>query len=80
MSYSHDIRRRGDSIDFDFYRSQAIAQRGLAMRDAHALRMLAAGTMVMAGVLGFAHVIPSPSAPVPGERIAANTSSLPQIP
>jgi len=60
MSQVHDIRRHQDgSLDIDFYRSRAIAERGSAMRDDHALRMACAGGLVMAGALGFAVVLPS---------------------
>jgi hypothetical protein len=55
-----EIHRHPDgSIDFDFYRIQATALRGQAMRDAATLRLASAGAVVMAGALGFALVIPS---------------------
>jgi hypothetical protein len=65
MSQVHDIRRHQDgSLDIDFYRSRAIAERRSAMRDDRALRMACAGGVVMAGALGFAVVLPpSPAAP-----------------
>jgi hypothetical protein len=60
MSQVHDVRRHQDgSLDIDFYRSRAIAERRSAMRDDHALRLACAGGLVMAGALGFAVVLPS---------------------
>jgi hypothetical protein len=78
MTQTHDIRRHPDgSIDFDFYRASAAELRRQAMRDNRTLRVASAGAVVMAGAIGFALVVPS--APVPGDRIAATFSSLPQI-
>lgn len=75
MNQNHDIRRHPDgSIDFDFYRANATALRGQAMRDNRSLRMASAGNVVMAGAIGFALVVPSAS--VPGERVAASFSNL----
>jgi MprA protease rhombosortase-interaction domain-containing protein len=64
MRSTHEIgaairRHSNGSIDFDAYRAGATAQRGQALHDAHALRMITAGALVMAGVLGFAIVLPS---------------------
>ena len=73
MGQIHDIRRHQDgSLDIDFYRSRAIAERRSAMRDDRALRMACAGGLVMAGALGFAVVLPS--APT-AERMAAALTS-----
>ena len=77
MTQTHDIRRHPDgSIDFDFYRNNATALRGEAMRENRALRIASAGTVVMAGAIGFALVVPS--APVLGDRFVATFSSLSQ--
>jgi hypothetical protein len=70
---SEPIRRheRG-SIDFDFYRTRATALRGQPQRERRSLRAVAAGTLVMAGAIGFALGIPS--APKLGERITTHLS------
>ena len=71
---SDDVRRHPDgSIDFDFYRAEAVQLRRQALRDA--LRSANAGTSVMAGALGFAIVIPSSSAHMPAGRLAALVTS-----
>jgi hypothetical protein len=73
MSQVHDIRRHQDgSLDIDFYRSRAIAERRSAMRDDRALRMACAGGVVRAGALGFAVV--RPSSPAADRLVAAFTS------
>jgi hypothetical protein len=47
-----DIRQlRADSIDFDFYRTQATALRGQAMRDAATRKVALAGIVAIVGVL-----------------------------
>jgi hypothetical protein len=69
------IRRRPrDSIDFDIYRTEATALRGYAMRDAHALRIITAGALVLAGVLGFAVVVPAATSKAAGGRAATEIS------
>jgi hypothetical protein len=64
MTQDPHIRRQQDgSLDIDFYRTRAVAERRHAMRDDRALRMACAGGLVMAGALGFAVVLPlSPAA------------------
>jgi hypothetical protein len=60
MTWSQDVRRHpGGSIDFDSYRQSALAMRRQAMRDAATLRTASAGTLVVAGVLGFALMVGS---------------------
>jgi MprA protease rhombosortase-interaction domain-containing protein len=64
MRPTHEIgtairRHSNGSIDIDAYRADLTARRGHALHDAHALRMITAGALVMAGVLGFAIVLPS---------------------
>ena len=77
LTQTHDIRRHPDgSIDFDFYRTNATALRGQAMRDNHTLRMASAGAVVMAGAIGFALVVPS--APALDDRVAGTFSNLSQ--
>jgi hypothetical protein len=47
-----DIRQlRADSIDFDFYRTQATALRGQAMRNAATQKFALAGIVAIVGVL-----------------------------
>ncbi len=65
-------RHERGSIDFDFYRARATALRGQAQRERWSLRAVAAGTLVVAGAIGLALVIPS--APKLGERIATHLS------
>jgi hypothetical protein len=79
MRSTHDInaairRHPRNSIDFDVYRTEAAALRGGAMRDAHALRIITAGALVLAGVLGFAVVVPAATSPAVGDRPAAEIS------
>jgi hypothetical protein len=47
-----DVRQlRADTTDFDFYRTQAIALRGRAMREATTQKFALAGFVVLVGVL-----------------------------
>jgi hypothetical protein len=72
-----DFRRHpGGSIDFDFYRSQAVALRRQAMREAATLRTASAGALVMAGAIGFAVVISSIATPAHDRLAAAWSRSI----
>ena len=52
-----DIRRlRENSIDFDFYRTRAVALRSQAMRDASTLKSALAGIAAIVGVLAVVFV------------------------
>jgi len=80
MRPTHDInaairRRPRDSVDFDIYRTEATALRGHEMCDAHTLRMITMGGLVLAGVLGFAVVVPAATSKATGQRPAAEISS-----
>ena len=64
MRSRHDInaavrRRPRDWVDIDVYRTDITALRGHRICDAHALRIVTTGALVLAGVLGFAVVVPA---------------------
>jgi len=69
MIHTHEIRQHRDgSIDFDFYRTQAIAMRAHAMRDAFVLKATSKFVLVMAVALGLVTVLAS----APGQRALDN--------
>ena len=72
MTQAH-VRRHPDG-SIDFYRANATALRGQAMRDNRTLRVAFVGAVVMVGAIGFALVVPS--APMLGDRVAATFSNL----
>lgn len=58
MTQSHEIHRHSDgSIDFDFYRSQAIAMRAYATKDAFKLKATFNFTLVMLGLIATATIV-----------------------
>jgi Asp-tRNA(Asn)/Glu-tRNA(Gln) amidotransferase A subunit family amidase len=63
MTQTHDVRRHRDcSIDFDFYRTRAVALRSQAMRDASKRKVFVRFTLITTAVL--AVTVITASAPV----------------
>jgi hypothetical protein len=72
MTETPTFRRHPDgSIDFDFYRERAATLRRQAMRDLATQRIAPAGSMVMAGALGFAVVLPTTTSAIRDQMVAA---------
>jgi hypothetical protein len=80
MRSRHDIntavrRRPRDWVDLDIYRTDVTALRGHRIRDAHALRTVTTGALVLAGVLGFAVVVPAATSMAAGNRDSVEVST-----
>jgi hypothetical protein len=77
VTQTQDIRRHpSGSIDFDSFRQSAMAVRRQAIRDARTLRMAPAGTLVIAGALGFVFTVGSLH--TVGDQMAAASSHASQ--
>ena len=76
---SQDIRRHPDSsIDFDFYRTRAIALRRQALRDASTLRSACAGVLTIVGALAVVFLVAAAPARAPnGSAAVAQTNAAP---
>jgi hypothetical protein len=79
QAFSQDVRRHTDgSIDFDFYRTRAIALRGEAMRNVGTLRSACAGILAMLGLLAvFFHVAAAPTGAPNGLAAVAQANAAP---
>jgi hypothetical protein len=71
-----DIRQlRANSFDFDFYRTQAIALRGRAMREALTLKSALAGLVAIVGVVAIGFLAAAASVHTRDHRAALTTTN-----